>query len=51
MEKDLEEQSPGTIVDTMFKDAIETAYKRGFADGAKSAVDKINESIKAKQQN
>jgi len=42
MEKVIEEQvSPGARIDIMFQEAIELAYKRGYA----AAVKEVNESI------
>ena len=40
-----ESESPGTMIDRMFKEAIALAYKRGVADGVKSAIDEVNQKI------
>ena len=40
-----ESESPGVMIDRMFQEAIALAYKRGVADGVKSAIDEVNLKI------
>ncbi len=45
MSEPVEDKSPGEMVDKMIQEAIALAYKRGVADGVKSAIDEVNLKI------